>query len=568
MFIKNIRTGIKLSAAFGLVIAIFIVSSIITGMGIFELKEYASQSMARTSDVMDIKSYEGLSNEMAAVIADIMISHNLDKGNSEFDRIKMKTEMSYEKIRAMAATPDEKDKAEDIVRKFTDYFATLEKGLMDEFRKGAFDSPTVKSTNSELGYARTEIFNSLKSLTAMVTARMQDTNTRFDAGYNRILFTSVTAILAGLVISVLMALVITKYITRNLGLGTSFAMRMSEGDISGKIQTNQKDEFGYLQRALNDYAGKLSDVVQSVQKMTVEIAASADQMSATALSFSDNAQSQASSVEEVTAALEQISAGMENVTNSSREQYEDMQSLIEKMNELSGIVREIGEMTEKTYGRSEDISVRSREGETSLNQMTSSMIKITESSQDMINIIQIINDISDKINLLSLNAAIEAARAGEAGRGFAVVADEISKLADQTATSIKDIDRLIVQNGQEIHKGRESIDNAGKTIRTITESVALIAEDIKGISDRMQKQTDVYDNVRSRAETARNRSEETSRAMEEQKSALHEISVSVGGINELSQSNAAGAEQMSANSAGVSKIAESLKHEMDFFKTR
>ena len=83
--------------------------------------------------------------------------------------------------------------------------------------------------------------------------------------------------------------------------------------------------------------------------------------------------------------------------------------------------------------------------------MNVSITNITESSQQVTDIISIIDDISDKINLLSLNAAIEAARAGEAGRGFAVVADEISKLADQTAASINDIDSLIRKNNNESH---------------------------------------------------------------------------------------------------------------------
>jgi methyl-accepting chemotaxis protein len=90
--------------------------------------------------------------------------------------------------------------------------------------------------------------------------------------------------------------------------------------------------------------------------------------------------------------------------------------------------------------------------------MRSSITKISNSSAEIGNVIEIINNISEQINLLALNAAIEAARAGTYGRGFAVVADEIGKLADKTARSIKDIDEFIQANDAEINNGIKTIE--------------------------------------------------------------------------------------------------------------
>lgn len=194
------------------------------------------------------------------------------------------------------------------------------------------------------------------------------------------------------------------------------------------------------------------------------------------------------------------------------------------------------------------------------------MTAITESSKDMMNIIKIINDISEQINLLSLNAAIEAARAGDAGRGFAVVADEISKLADQTAQSLKDIDRLIHQNGEEIEKGKGSIDMTTATIQDVTDGITAMAEKIQGISTSMSRQLNVYQDVRSQADIVRTRSEEITNSVDEQKIAMKEIMMSVSNINELTQSNAAGAEQMASNSENVATMSKKLKSDLGFFK--
>ena len=153
------------------------------------------------------------------------------------------------------------------------------------------------------------------------------------------------------------------------------------------------------------------------------------------------------------ATIEEVSAGVDNVALNTRDQFERMNSLMEKMNNLSMIIGTMGSDVAITMDLTRTIATDAAEGEGSLNSMNAGMQRINQSSTEMTGIIAIINKISDQINLLALNATIEAARAGEAGRGFAVVADEISKLAEQTAASLKEIGSLIRMNNAEISSG-------------------------------------------------------------------------------------------------------------------
>ncbi len=206
---------------------------------------------------------------------------------------------------------------------------------------------------------------------------------------------------------------------------------------------------------------------------------------------------------------------------------------------------------------------KARDGEQYLRAMEERIGRVKGSSGEMANIIGIINDISDQINLLSLNAAIEAARAGESGRGFAVVADEISKLADRTASSIKSIETIIKTNEDEIDKGLSGVAMTVSSISTIIEGVNAVNEKIKALSDFQKKQAETNEVVNRNAVMVKRRADEITAAAERQKAAIGEIVSNVTSMNDVSQNNSANAVKISYDAQNLVDLVFGLKKEIE-----
>ena len=341
-----------------------------------------------------------------------------------------------------------------------------------------------------------------------------------------------------------------------------------DGDLTIQLEIKSDDEIGDVAKFFNTFVKKIHDVIKDVKKTSLELSQYAEEMSNSSEKLAEHTQEQASSAEEITATVEEMSAGTSMVARGAKEQITALESLILKMNDLSGVIQNMESLINNSMKQTDIILDDAKEGEISLQTMTNSMKKVGDSSHEMENIIEIINDISEQINLLSLNAAIESARAGEAGRGFAVVADEISKLADETASSINDIDQLIKENSNEIKNGINSISNTKEKMHTIMDEVTTITNLIEKIAHFMQDQVQVNTTVNQEADKVQGLSNSITHATQEHDNAATEIVNAISTINVITQNNASEAEEMSATSENIAAMAEYLKNKVDFFKVK
>jgi methyl-accepting chemotaxis protein len=354
--------------------------------------------------------------------------------------------------------------------------------------------------------------------------------------------------------------------------------RLSLGDISVTgsekdllKETAERETGGYeiaeLEKNHAMFILSLREIITGAQDIAASLASSTEESSQTLSSFSETVQNQAATTEEITATISELTGSMESIALSAEDQYSELGALIERFRELSSSIGKMESVITNALMQSKSMTVELKSGDDSIRSMNENMRKISESSNAMTGIVEMITNISAQINLLSLNAAIEAARAGDAGRGFAVVADEISKLADQTSSSIKEISGFIKGNEDEITKGMSTVMESIRIISSIIQGINTIGETITGINTFMQMQVETNSKINKDVDNVKNKSDGIRLAMNEQKIAVEEVSKSINSINENIQSNAAGAEEMNATVENIAKMASELKTRMDFFRT-
>lgn len=347
---------------------------------------------------------------------------------------------------------------------------------------------------------------------------------------------------------------------------SSLTMSLEHLDLSTELETKMEDETGKMVRYFNNFVHHIRDIISQIINSTGQLALSATEMSTLADRFASSTHDQNNSAVLIGATIRNITGEMDHVTGEIDAEFEKLNILVSDMGELSEMINIVERETSDARKTIEAINAQAVRGDEALKKMNGIMHKSKSSSREMSGIIRIINDISDQINLLSLNAAIETARAGERGRGFAVVADQISLLADETSQSINAISRLIQENEKEIIAGNDHTEQTINGLSSIISGVSLLEGMISGISEKMKRQVGTKENVASIITEIKEKSEGIRMASKVQKVAVMEINDHLDKITEGVQQNAQGSEELSLATKKVSLMAERLKEKVGIFR--
>ena len=334
------------------------------------------------------------------------------------------------------------------------------------------------------------------------------------------------------------------------------------GDFTTRfIKTIQEEK-----RKADENLQATTSLLTNVNDLSTRLSTSMSEMSATTMSLADNTQKQTVMENDIVDASTKSVTSIEELSKNTDRQTGSFNTLKEKVTVLSHSIEELSSETTKAIDLTESITRSISDGTDALRNTNEVMVSIEKTSNEMTAIMELINDISDQINLLSLNAAIESARAGESGRGFAVVADEISKLADRTAQSINDIDVLIKNSNTEVKKGIQSIKYTNQLISQIINDTSMISDLIRRISDYMNTQQSYNHSVVNEAEIMKEISDKIEKSLAEHRETTKNISEAIVKIGSVGYENSSAAEEMAASTEEIASIAETLQRMVDGFE--
>jgi len=391
--------------------------------------------------------------------------------------------------------------------------------------------------------------------------------------YEKELMKPVNSIILRVIIGMLFIYIVVFIILYKIGKSFSQPIRntikifkkLAAGDLTARSDYYLPDEFGDMIKNMKQFQDKISEVVDAALNSSNQLAASAEELSATSSSLADSAQSQAAAVEQATASLEEISASNESIAESAKTQSDHSKNTYRLIEELGKLIKAVNSDAITTLKVANDTTNEAIKGNDLMQNTINGMNSIEQNSLKIAEMVSLISDISDQVNLLALNAAIEAARAGEHGRGFAVVADEIGKLAEQTAESAKSITNLVSNGVKSAKQGIQDVNETSKALENIINFINNTKELVQKIAHSTETQAQAGEEVTNATKQVMEMSDNISNSTHEQTITHTEISKTMDQINDQTQAQASGAEEIASSAEEISAQAENMKNLLEFF---
>ncbi|RMN64017.1 Methyl-accepting chemotaxis protein [Pseudomonas syringae] len=362
--------------------------------------------------------------------------------------------------------------------------------------------------------------------TAQLNAVKEQASVEYDSAFNMV----IGLLIAATLLTIVFAWMLIKSITTPIATALLAAETIAQGNLTKPISIDGSDEAGRLLLAMKTMQDKLRDTLQGISGSATQLASAAEELNAVTDESARGLVQQNDEIEQAATAVNQMTSAVEEVARNATSTSQASRSAATSAGDGRDLVQETVSAIERMSG---DV-----QGTAEL------IISLANESRDIGKVLDVIRGLADQTNLLALNAAIEAARAGEAGRGFAVVADEVRALAHRTQQSTSEIECMIssIQTGTE---------QAVSSMRNSTERAESTLNIAKGAGQALNT-------INSAVEEINERNMVIASAAEEQAQVAREVDRNLVNIRDLSAQSTNGANQTSAASTELSRLAIDL----------
>ncbi|RPI76968.1 MAG: methyl-accepting chemotaxis protein [Desulfobacteraceae bacterium] len=542
---KNIKLMVKLIGGFSVVALIVLIVGIIGFMGVNTLNGHLDE----ISDVRlpSIQSLLIISEAQTAVDSgeNALLAKNIDSQGRQdqytrFEEAKKRADAAWKIYEPLPQTKEEAELWKQFVPAWDKWWKDHEESvkLSREYEKTPTEDLYNKMSQQSL-IVNAISFKAAEDLIGKIIDINNnvaiEANKTADSASTQVKTIAVIGMIVGVVLALLFGIILTLGITKPVAKAVAVADAVALGDLSNRIDLNQKDEIGQLIKSLNNVIANLDSMAKTAEEIAngdltakIKERSEKDTLGKALSNMVAKLQEVVGQVkiasDNVAAGSQQLSSGSEEMSQGATEQAAAAEEASSSMEEMGANIKQNADNALQTEKIAQKSAEDAKEGGAAVTETVRAMKQIAEK-------ISIIEEIARQTDLLALNAAIEAARAGEHGKGFAVVASEVRKLAERSASAAGEISKL----------SATSVEIAEKAGQMLTKLVP----DIQKTAELVQ---------------------EIAAASNEQNTGAEQINRAIQQLDQVIQQNATASEEMSSTSEELASQAEELQATIGFFK--
>ncbi|MEW4194239.1 methyl-accepting chemotaxis protein [Bacillus altitudinis] len=331
------------------------------------------------------------------------------------------------------------------------------------------------------------------------------------------------------------------------------ANRIADGDLTGIVEVQSKDEIGQLAASFQKMQGRIKELIGQISNSSSEVSRMSSQLRTVTTESSQSAQQVSEAMTNMSEGINDSVANITDCTTSVAEIDTQIEGVTKEVDEMKSVSSEVQEQSESGQKLVQHVLEHLNMLHDMMTSSKQAAEELQSHSTEIESVISIITDISAQTNLLALNASIEAARVGEEGKGFAVVADEVRKLAEQSADAAKTVSDLVIGTQENSQRVLESVEESSKAVEEGREQMKGTSQNFAGI----------YDGVSQFASRTNN----LLQSIQQVERAYQTISTSIEQISVVSEEHAASSQEVAAateqQSAGMQQISSAIEQLSD-----